>query len=61
MRRAARAAQVHWHLLVQAFSRFREEYWNPRSVSNGQYTVTVRGYDLAGNVGSQSANVTIKN
>ena len=43
------------------FSRFREEYWNTRTVPNGRYTVTVRAYDVAGNVGSRNAEVTIKN
>jgi hypothetical protein len=43
------------------FSRFRQEYWNTRTAPNGQYTVTVRAYDLAGGVGSRSTSVTVKN
>jgi hypothetical protein len=51
-------AGTYWY---RPFSRFHEEYWNTRSVPNGQYTVTVRAYDLAGNVGSRSTTVTVKN
>lgn len=43
------------------FSRFRQEYWNTRTAPNGQYTVTVRAYDLAGGVGSRSTTITVKN
>ena len=46
---------------LRPFSRFKQEYWNTKSVPNGTYTVTVRAYDLAGNIGSRSALVTVKN
>ena len=55
MRRPARPAQMHRHLLVQALLALPQEYWNTRTVPNGRYTVTVRAYDLAGNIGTQTA------
>ncbi|HEY5386582.1 MAG TPA: hypothetical protein VIL79_01635 [Thermoleophilia bacterium] len=46
---------------LRPFSRFREEFWNTRAVANGTYEVTVRAYDIAGNTGSRSITVTVKN
>jgi hypothetical protein len=43
------------------FSRFKQEYWNTRAVRNGPYLITVRAYDLAGNSGSKTVTVTLKN
>lgn len=43
------------------FSRFRQEFWNTRTVANGPYQITVRAYDLKGNTGSNSVSVTVKN
>jgi hypothetical protein len=43
------------------FSRFREEYWNTRTVPNGNYVMTVRAYGLDGRSGSMTATVTVKN
>jgi hypothetical protein len=54
----AACAGTYW---FRPFSRFRQEYWDTRKVANGPYRVTVRGYDLAGNVGSQTAAVTVRN
>jgi hypothetical protein len=51
-------AGVYW---FRPFSRFREEFWDSRTVPNGRYRVTVRAYDLAGNVGSRSVVVTVGN
>jgi len=46
---------------LRPFSRFRQEFWNTRTVANGIYEVTVRAYDIAGNTGSRSITVTVKN
>jgi hypothetical protein len=46
---------------LRPFSRFRQEFWNTRAVANGTYEVTVRAYDVAGNTGSRSITVTVKN
>jgi hypothetical protein len=46
---------------LRPFSRFREEFWNTHAVPNGVYRVTVRAYDIAGNIGSRSAVVAVKN
>jgi hypothetical protein len=46
---------------LRPFSRFRQEYWNTRAVSNGTYMVNVRASDIAGNVGSKTLTVTVKN
>lgn len=43
------------------FSRFRHEYWDTRAVPNGDYLVAVRAFDLAGNAGSRTADVVVKN
>ena len=42
-------------------SRFRQEFWNTRSVPNGTYRITVRAWDVAGNVGVRTATVTVRN
>lgn len=42
-------------------SRFRQEFWDTRTVRNGDYRVTVRAWDLAGNVGSLTVPVRVKN
>ncbi len=46
---------------LRPFSRFRQEFWNTRSVPNGTYDVTVRAFDIAGNSGSKTVTVTVKN
>jgi len=53
-----RCAGTYW---FRPFSRFREEYWNTRAFPNGSYRVTVRAYDLHGNVGARSADVIVRN
>jgi hypothetical protein len=54
----SRCTGTYW---LRPFSHFRHEYWNTKSVPNGSYTVTVRAYDLAGNVGSREVAVVVKN
>jgi hypothetical protein len=51
-------AGAYWY---RPFSRFGEEYWNTRAVTNGAYVVTVRANALDGLSGSRSATVTVKN
>jgi hypothetical protein len=46
---------------LRPFSRFHEEYWNTRRVANGSYAITVRASDIAGNTGSKTLTVTVKN
>jgi hypothetical protein len=46
---------------LRPFSRFRQEFWNTRAVANGAYVVTVRASDIAGNSGSKSITVNVKN
>ncbi len=46
---------------LRPLSRFREEYWNTRGTANGTYNVTVTAGDLAGNHGSKTVLVTVKN
>jgi hypothetical protein len=43
------------------FSRFHLEYWDTWLVPNGPYRVTVYAGDIAGNVGSRSIVVMVKN
>jgi hypothetical protein len=54
----AHCAGTYW---FRPFSRFRHEYWDTRAVANGSYSVTVSAYDLAGNTGSKSVTVVVKN
>ena len=53
-----KCAGTYW---FRPFSRFREEYWNTRAVPNGPYWVTVRAYDLAGDAGSRTVLVRVRN
>ncbi len=46
---------------LRPFSRFREEFWDTRTVRNGRYLVTVVAGDIAGNRGSKAVTVTVKN
>jgi hypothetical protein len=46
---------------LRPFSRFQLEYWNTNTVPNGRYLVTVRANDLAGNTGTKTVTVTVKN
>ncbi len=54
----AKCAGTYWY---RPFSRFKEEYWNTKTVPNGPYWVTVRAYDLGGDVGSRSVLVEVSN
>jgi hypothetical protein len=54
----ARCTGVYW---FRPFSRFGQEFWDTRAVRDGRYRVTVRAFDLAGNVGSRSAVVVVAN
>jgi hypothetical protein len=54
----ARCDGVTW---LRPFSRFREEFWNTRGVANGGYRITVRAGDIAGNTGSRTLTVAVKN
>lgn len=56
--RKTRCAGTYW---LRPLSRFREEYWNTRSTANGTYKVVVAADDLAGNRGSKTVLVTVKN
>lgn len=42
-------------------SRFRQEFWDTRSVPNGSYTVVVRAEDLSGNIGERRRTVVVAN
>ena len=53
-----KCAGVYW---FRPLSRFRQEFWDTRAVPNGRYSVTVRAFDLAGNSGSRTVVVTVKN
>ncbi len=53
-----KCAGTYW---FRPFSRFHQEYWNTRTVPNGPYQVTVNGYDLAGDHGTRSVLVQVKN
>jgi len=53
-----KCAGTYW---FRPFSRFHEEYWNTRAVPNGPYWITVRAYDLAGDVGSRTVLVRVRN
>jgi hypothetical protein len=46
---------------LRPLSRFREEFWDTRKVPNGVYTVTVRARDIAGNAGSKTVSVLVRN
>ena len=48
----------YWY---RPLSRFRDEYWNTRSVPNGNYVIKVSAGDYAGNIGYSSLLVTVKN
>jgi hypothetical protein len=51
-------AGTYW---FRPFSRFREEFWNTRTVPNGAYDVTVRAYDIQGNAVAKTVRVVVKN
>ena len=46
---------------LRPFSRFHLEDWDTRRVVNGTYRVTVDGFDIAGNVGSKTIVVGVRN
>jgi hypothetical protein len=46
---------------LRPFSRFRQEFWDTRMVSNGDYRITVRAEDIAGNAAAKAVVVTTKN
>ena len=46
---------------LRPFSRFKHEYWDTRTVTNGLYLLTVRAYDVAGNLGSRTVTVVVGN
>lgn len=54
----SRCAGTYW---FRPFSQFAHEYWNTRTVPNGSYAVEVGAFDLAGNRGSRSETVVVKN
>jgi hypothetical protein len=43
------------------FAGFTPRYWDTRLGRNGWYRVTVRAWDIAGNVGSRSVRVRVAN
>lgn len=43
------------------FSQFTHQYWDTRTVPNGSYSVAVIAYDLAGNNGSRTETIVVKN
>jgi hypothetical protein len=51
-------AGTYWFRPV---SGFRAEYWNTRNTANGTYKIVVAAEDLAGNRGSKTVLVTVKN
>jgi hypothetical protein len=51
-------AGTYW---FRPFSRFTHEYWDTKLSPNGAYRITIRAYDVAGNVGTRTATVTVKN
>ncbi len=53
-----KCAGTYW---FRPFSRFHEEYWDTRTVPNGPYLVAVQGYDLAGDHGTKTMLVHVKN
>ena len=53
-----KCAGTYW---FRPFSRFHEEYWDTHTTPNGPYWVTVNAYDLAGDVGSRSVLVRVRN
>jgi hypothetical protein len=53
-----RCAGTYW---FRPFSRFRQEFWNTRTVTNGTYTITVTASDLKGNRTARSETVTVNN
>lgn len=53
-----RCAGIYW---FRPFSRFRQEFWDTRTVRDGHYRVTVYASDLADNVGSSTIDVTVAN
>jgi hypothetical protein len=46
---------------LRPFSRFHLEDWDTRRVANGTYRVRVDGFDIAGNVGSKTIVVGVRN
>lgn len=51
-------AGAYW---FRPLSRFRQEFWDTRSVPNGRYTVVVRAADITGNVGERRQDITVVN
>ncbi|MDX6599913.1 MAG: hypothetical protein QOE87_3800, partial [Gaiellales bacterium] len=43
------------------FSSFGPRYWDTRLGQNGRYRVTVRAWDISGNVGSRTVSVRVAN
>jgi hypothetical protein len=49
--------RLFYHLLVSD-----DQYlWDTRSVRNGAYTLTIRAYDISGNMGERSVPLTVRN
>jgi hypothetical protein len=46
---------------LRPLSRFKQEFWDTRTVANGDYRITVRAGDIAGNAGAKTVAVTVKN
>jgi hypothetical protein len=53
-----KCAGTYW---FRPFSRFGQEYWDTRTVASGNYIVTVRASDLAGNTTARAVTVTVRN
>jgi len=37
------------------------DLWDTRSVANGAYTLTIKAYDIAGNVATRVASLRVRN
>lgn len=49
---------TYWY---RPLSRFREEYWDTRTVPNGTYTISVQAADYAKNVATRRLTVRVRN
>ena len=54
----AHCSGAYW---FRPFTQFAHGYWNTRTVPNGSYSVEVSAYDLAGNRGTRTETVVVKN
>ena len=56
-----RGLPVQGQLWFRLFARPRSTYWDTTKVRNGPYRLTVRAWDLVGNRGAESLDVTVQN